>query len=194
MIIVRHRINDSLTLGRIRPNYGVEIDLRLHMGEIVLAHDPRANGEKFSDWLTNYRHKLLILNVKEDGLEQEIIEIVRKKGIENYFFLDQPFPTLRKSVAAGYKVAVRTSEFESLFISPEFLPQWIWVDSFKGEWNHLADAAAVSRNDNVKICLVSPELQGREPEPEIMRIRRYIQTNKLTIDAVCTKNPEFWNA
>ena len=90
-------MNKAKELSSVPSKHGVEIDLRVSEGEIILAHDPFASGELFELWLEEFCHGTLILNVKEDGLESRISEMLRSKGIVDYFFLDQPFPTLRKS-------------------------------------------------------------------------------------------------
>lgn len=94
MKIIRHRVNSSKDLLKIPLEYGIEIDLRWsHDVGIYLSHDPNSPGEAFRDWLESYHHKTLILNVKEDGLEQEILELMNSFSISDYFFLDQPTPT-----------------------------------------------------------------------------------------------------
>ena len=42
----------------------------------------------------------------------------------------------------------------------------------------------------IKTCLVSPELQGRNVDGELDQILGLVDLNDL--DAVCTKNPDFW--
>ena len=190
MIFVQHRCNNSRLLKQVSPDSGVEIDLRLHDGEIVLAHDPRVRGELFSDWLKTYQHALLILNVKEDGLEGEIYELIMKHGIREYFFLDQPFPTLRKSIQEGYQSAIRVSEFEEFNYNPELLPPWLWLDSFSGDWSYLPLLLEKTKDFNIRTCLVSPELQGRDSASERMNLAEII--GKLEIDAICSKNRKYW--
>ena len=55
--------------------YGVEIDLRSENKKIYLHHDPFKKGTLFSEWLKYYNHKLIVLNVKEEGLEKHIIKL-----------------------------------------------------------------------------------------------------------------------
>ena len=43
-----------------------------------------------------------------------------------------------------------------------------------------------------KICLVSPELQGRNAEKEISSTVSFLKQNEIEIDAVCTKLPDLW--
>ena len=68
MIIIKHRVNKIKELKKTSKNYGVEIDLRSNSKNIILNHDPYLNGEKFSEWIKVFKHKLIVLNVKEEGL------------------------------------------------------------------------------------------------------------------------------
>jgi hypothetical protein len=191
-MIIRHRVNTSKELIGVAPQYGAEIDLRLFEGQLVLAHDPFMPGEKFEDWLEGFHHRTLILNVKEDGLESHIIEMLRKKGISEYFFLDQPFPTLRKTAMAGHPVAVRLSEFEPPINSSGIDIKWIWLDSFSGNWDYLREHAQWLTESKIDLCIVSPELQGRHILEESQLIVEKLKELKLKPTAVCTKAPEIW--
>ncbi len=172
--------------------YGVEIDLRLYMGEVVLSHNPFEGGDKFKMWLDHFQHKTLILNVKEDGLEDLIVEILSDRGISDYFFLDQPFPTLRKSLIASLPAALRLSEYENPINLVDLKPGWIWLDSFTGNWSYLEKHSEWLRSGKVKLCIVSPELQGRLNANEAQSIIDLMEKLDLRIDAACTKFPDVW--
>lgn len=191
-MIIRHRVNTAKELSSVPSKHGVEIDLRVSEGEIILAHDPFASGESFELWIEKFCHGTLILNVKEDGLESRITEILQSKGIEDYFFLDQPFPTLRKSVLENRPVALRLSEHENPIEIGDLQIKWIWLDSFSGNWRYLAKHADWLKKGAFKLCIVSPELQGRSPGSESSSIAEAFQKSNLKIDAVCTKTPEIW--
>ena len=83
MIYIKHRINRSAELHSISSNMGVEIDLRSYGGDLIVQHNPFTKGEYFSEWLEYYSHSSLILNVKEEDLEEKIIECLKKKNITN---------------------------------------------------------------------------------------------------------------
>ena len=191
-MIIKHRVNTIEELNETPTMYGVEIDLRLSMGQLVLAHDPFKNGENFELWLEHFQHGTLILNVKEDGLEELVAQKLKDKGISDYFFLDQPFPTIRKSVYADLPVAMRLSEYENPMNLDELRIDWIWLDSFSGDWSYLENHSKWLRNKKMKICVVSPELQGRpiEDEPELILFS--LEKIELNLTAVCTKNSEYW--
>ena len=60
--------------------------------KIIIHHDPFKEGENFYKWIKYFKHKFLILNVKEEGLEKKLIDCMNKNNITSYFFLDQSFP------------------------------------------------------------------------------------------------------
>ena len=86
MIIIKHRINTIDELKSTPVDFGVEIDLRSFKNKIVINHEPFIDSIKFEEWLRFYKHKFLILNVKEEGLEKSILEIIEKFNIQKFFF------------------------------------------------------------------------------------------------------------
>jgi hypothetical protein len=193
MIIVSHRINTSEALLKIPTKSGVEIDIRSRDDQLILHHDPFCDGELLSDWLKNYKHKLLILNVKEEGLEPQILSLMEKYCIDHFFFLDQSFPFIIKSLNAGEKrTAVRVSEYESIETALKVAgnAQWVWVDCFTKF--PINQNEALRLKENFKICIVSPELQGRSDINEIIQLKNLLREINLKPDAVCTKRSDIW--
>ena len=192
MIIVKHRVNNSKDLIKLNKRFGVEIDLRSQKKDIYLHHEPFKKGELFSKWIKNYNHKLIILNVKEEGLEKPILKILRKNKINNFFFHDQTFSSMLKNMSKT-KVSIRYSDFEELKKTDILFKKikWLWVDNF----NKLEidkKLYKLLKRKKVKICLVSPELVKRSRLNEIKKIILFLRKNKIIVDAVCTKRPELW--
>jgi hypothetical protein len=190
MLLIEHRVNTIAHLNRLPRERGVEIDVRDYDGDLRLVHDPLAGGERLADWLTAYRHALVIFNVKCDGLEDRIRGLARAQGIEHYFFLDVASPTLVRLAREGERrVAVRYSEFEPIEFALAFAGkvEWVWVDCF----THLPlDATVHARlREHFRLCLVSPELQ-KHPRARIADYRA--QLRGLPIDAVCSDFCEDW--
>jgi len=97
MIIIKHRINTIEEIINTPREYGAEIDLRSFNKKIYLHHEPFKVGVAFDKWIKSYNHKILVLNVKEEGLENAIIKILKKNKISNYFFMISLFlPCLRQ--------------------------------------------------------------------------------------------------
>jgi len=187
--LIAHRRNTLAELNATPVEYGVEVDIRSQGDQLIVHHDPFRAGESFDAWIAAYRHDVLILNVKEEGLEDRLIGCMRDRGIDDYFFLDQSFPFLVKTASKGERrCAVRVSEFEALDTALSLAGQvdWVWVDCFsrfpldRAGWLRLRDAG-------FRLCLVSPELVGRSSESEILALRRMFASWGVAPDAVCAK-------
>lgn len=194
MELIYHRRNSLEDLVATDMKYGVELDIRSYGSELIIHHDPLCNGLLVAEWLECYKHGTLILNVKEEGLEKRLIELMHSKAITNYFFLDQSFPFLVKWAKFGERrCAVRVSEYESVETALKLggLITWVWLDCFTrfpidySEYKALKDAG-------FKLCLVSPELQGRDAARGIEEMGVYLAQNNMVMDAVCTKRPDLW--
>ena len=205
MEIISHRINTSFQLEDLDDKYGAEIDVRYHNNDLILHHDPFGHGEENSFLLENFlkkwnHEKILILNLKSEGIEKLCIELINFYKIKNWFFLDMSMPFFVKysrmagnGSLAGFSsknLAVRYSDFEPLENALSFSKRvdWLWVDTFN---TFPLDAQSYKRcvDANFKFCLVSPELQGGSKN-EILQMRKAIKD--YSIQAVCTKFPELW--
>jgi len=194
---ILHRAN-NLGQSKLAEGFsGAEIDLRLYFGKVVLAHDPFTEGVSFTDWLSSFTGKFIILNTKETGIEEEIVRIINSAAPQiEYFFLDLPTPYLIKAAKNGIPVAIRVSEVEPIAFTSGIVSNWIWLDSFSGNWTHLEEIRTLRSSIPQKICLVSPELQDRWPntDPEEFEwLKLYLKENSEHIQAICTKNRSFWN-
>lgn len=184
---IAHRINTIEELNKIPKCYGVEIDLRDSGKDIILQHDPFLSGEKFSDFLNHYDHGTLILNIKSERIEHKILDLLKQHSIQDYFFLDSSFPMIYLlSVSGERQSAIRFSEFESLdtVLSMKNKIDWVWVDCFS-KLPIDSHSYQVLKSSGFKLCLVSPELQGR-PE-DIQVYQSYLSKNEIIFDAICTK-------
>jgi hypothetical protein len=194
MKLISHRRNTRQELNATEGKYGIEVDIRSYGNELIIHHDPCVLGESFDEWIADYRHGTLILNVKEEGLEARLIALMHEKGIEDYFFLDQSFPFLIKWSKAGERrCAVRVSEFESIETALTLAGKvdWVWVDCFT-QFPLSHDDAKQLQDAGFKLCLVSPELQGRNAETEIPMLAKLLVDRNIVAEAVCTKRPDLW--
>jgi len=195
MKLIAHRRNTVAELQATDVKYGVEVDIRSVGQQLIMHHDPFVAGdEPFDEWLNAYQHGTLILNVKEEGLEAGLIALMEAKGIDDYFFLDQSFPFLVKWARAGERrCAVRVSEFESIETALALAGKvdWVWVDCFT-RFPLIHKEAQRLKLAGFKLCLVSPELQGRDAEREIPLLASLLNERAIVADAVCTKRPDLW--
>ena len=193
MIIIKHRVNTIKDLKKTDKNFGVEIDLRSSQSGIYLHHDPFKKGELFNKWAKSFKHNILVLNVKEEGLEHKILKILKKNKIKKFFFHDQTFSSLLKNMTKTH-VSIRYSEYESLQKTNYLFKKikWIWIDNFNKIKLEKKFYQELKKN-NVKICLVSPELVKIKRMKEIKKVISFLKKNNFKIDAVCTKKPKLWS-
>jgi len=190
MLYIRHRINTLEDLSEVPKHMGIELDIRDEDNRLILHHDPFTTGIDFELLLKAYDHAFMILNIKTEGIEEAVLELLKKHKVDQYFFLDVSFPALIKLWRAGEKnIAIRFSEYEPLeqCLALKDKVSWVWVDCFndlplnKDNFKQL--------KEHFKICLVSPELQ-KFPVERIAEFKE--QLKDFEIDAVCTKEPDLW--
>ncbi|MBI5209708.1 MAG: hypothetical protein HY927_07050 [Elusimicrobia bacterium] len=193
MEIVAHRVNSIERVAALDARFGAEIDIRSRKGRLVLNHEPHAEGPGLEGFLDAFartrRGRILILNVKEDGLDGEVLPMLAERGIERFFFLDLTYPSTVRLAVRGRerRIALRVSEYEpaaaALLLARRV--DWVWLDCFSGKPAQARTAGALGRR--FKVCLVSPELEGYPPA----RIAGFRPLGRHA-DAVCTKHPELW--
>ena len=184
MEIIIHRVNKVEELLKIPNNFGVEIDLRGYGSEIILHHEPFLKGEKFTDFLENYNHGTLVLNIKETGIEKYVLNLLNKFKVKNFFLLDIEFPYIHNSYKQKFNnIALRYSEYEPIenikIFNNKF--KWIWIDTF-------TKLPVYSNNidylKKYKTCLVCPERWGREKD--IKRFKKIFNEINFKPTAVMT--------
>ena len=188
MEYIAHRINTIEELKKLPAAYGAEVDLRDDFEhKIYLSHDPYERGESFEEYLKAYRHGTMILNIKSERIEPQVLDLLKKYGITKYFFLDSSFPMIHLLSSRGEKnIALRISEYEGLDTVRNMRGRvkWVWVDCFhkipvtKREMDEL-------KSMGYSLCIVSPELQGRSGE--VKKFKDFLKENDMHFDAVCTK-------
>ena len=187
MYFIAHRVNTIKDLLNTPNKYGVEIDLRDYQDKIILQHDPFKEGECFEEYLKNYNHGTMILNIKSEGIEPAVLKLIKKYNIRDYFFLDCSFPMINLLTSKGEKnIALRFSEFEGMdtirFMSQKV--NWIWIDCFS-KLPVVPENYKTLKILNYKLCLVSPELQNQDLKLELYK--NYLQKKDIIFDAICTK-------
>jgi hypothetical protein len=207
-----HRINTIEELQTIPSLFGVEVDIRdsLLTNSLILSHDPFKSGAIFKEYFNHYFHKhfkdkniintintintinkitnTIILNIKSERTELECLKIMEENNFTDYFFLDSNLPMiyLLNKKYNNKNIACRYSEFEPFenYEKIKDMISWIWVDCFTVfPLNHIVYNQF--KNDNKKICLVSPELQNQFEK--INEYREYIIQNNIIPDSICCK-------
>lgn len=162
MIFCIHRVNKVERLRQIAPQFGVEVDIRCKGSQLILNHDPHVDGDDFREYMRSYRHRFIILNIKEAGIEDEVVGIMKEHGVEDYFLLDVEYPFVyRATRKAGFKkISVRYSEAEPIefTLAHRGLVDWVWIDT---NTKLPLDAKTVEQLKGFSLALVSPDRWGR---------------------------------
>ena len=177
----------SLSLG-----FGIEIDVRDYAGDLVISHDIAVdNSLKLSNlldfYLTCKDQPILAFNIKSDGLQDKLKNQLENFNIKNYFIFDPSVPDAIQYIKQGINTFTRQSEYEA---APAFydLANGVWLDEFYSDW---IDEKILNfhHNNAKKICIVSPELHGRDHNLSWKKLRKILIKNLDIKIAICTDYP-----
>jgi hypothetical protein len=195
MTIIAHRINTIEELRELPSEYGVEIDVRAYNGQLILSHDPYRDGERLEAFLAAVENRFVVFNIKESGIEDDVVDLATRYDVTDYFLLDVEFPYIYAASrqSSFRKMAIRFSEAEPLAAAMENADfvDWVWVDTNtqlplnRDNYRKLSEAG-------YRICLVSPGRWGRpeDIDPYISKLKN----EEIKIDAVMTStdNAKRW--
>jgi hypothetical protein len=202
MRIVAHRgywrkaaQQNSLTalLAALQQGWGVETDVRDYRGEPVISHDPpRRPGLALEKLLSLYADlstdAVLALNVKADGLQEEVLALLRKYRVRRYMLFDLSVPDALAYIRVGGTVFTRQSEYEP---SPAFYETaaGVVMDGFHSDWIRKED---VSRHMEASkaVFIISPELHQRPLGPSWKRYKQQLAQPVYGEVMLCTDYPE----
>jgi len=184
MELIAHRLNKIKELKKLPKKYGVEIDLRSSGSKIILNHDSYKNGDTLENYLSNYNHGTLILNIKESGIEREAIKTAKKFNVKSFFLLDVELPFIFQSnKSTNRNISIRYSEYEPIDIAKKFINNigWVWIDTFT---KLPLNKNIVTTLKKFKSCLVCPERWGRSKDikPYFRKMQKinFIPTSVMT--------------
>lgn len=186
----------SFTMG-----FGTETDIRDYSEELVISHDiANANSitvKEMFEIYNRYNNTLpLALNIKADGLQIKLKELLEEYNITNYFVFDMSIPDGLQYIKNNIKSFTRESEYEKM---PSFYDEacGIWLDEFQGHW---IDKEVIKKHieNNKQICIVSPDLHKREYQKEWQHYKEIETELGISNLMICTDYPEvakeFFNA
>lgn len=184
MILIVHRINSIEKLKKIPNKYGVEIDVRCYKKNLILSHDPFESGVHLKKYLKEYKHSLLVANIKEAGIENQVIKEIKKAGIKNFFLLDVEFPYVFKAINSGQKnIAIRFSEKEPINNVKNLVGKlnYVWIDTFTKFPINKKNYIILKKFHK---CLVSPDRWQRPKD--IKKYKNILKKNNFEIDSIMT--------
>ncbi len=174
-------------------NFGTETDIRDYKGTLVISHDIADTAcisvEELFKIYNQREHSLpLALNIKSDGLQDQLKALLVKYNITNYFVFDMSVPDGLGYLKYNIKSFTRQSEYEK---EPSFYEEaeGVWLDEFHSHWIDIEVIRQHLKNNKL-ICIVSPDLHQRTYEKEWQHykdIEKELGINHLMI---CTDHPE----
>jgi len=178
----------SFSLG-----FGTEVDVRDYHGKLVVSHDIADSvSMDFRDFLgvySGYKSNLyLAINIKADGLQSLLLDLLSEHKIKNYFIFDMAVPDALGYLDLGMKVFTRESEFEtssSLYEQAD----GVWMDEFNTHWI-TAQRIQHHIDKEKKVCIVSPELHQMDHSArwnDYKAVSRNLDKGELML---CTDFPE----
>ncbi|MGF1579463.1 MAG: hypothetical protein ACFCD0_08880 [Gemmataceae bacterium] len=172
--------------------FGTETDIRDLTEQLMIAHDsPTVDSLPAEIFLDIHRCLApdvpLALNIKADGLQQRLKELVESFGVKNYFVFDMSIPDTLGYLRQGFPVFTRQSEYE---MEPPVYEQavGVWMDCFLDDWYSEEDIAK-HLDAGKKVCLVSPELHRRDHRPLWDRLAGMSVVRQPEL-MICTDLPE----
>jgi len=144
--------------------FGIETDVRDLGSKLVISHDiPNDHCQTLEAFLEQYHRSgantTLAINVKSDGLAQELNHWLNQFSIRNYFVFDMSVPDSLHYAKLGMTLYARRSEYEPESSQLD-LAQGVWLDGFHGEW-FTANDWEKYLSQGKGVAIVSPELHKR---------------------------------
>ena len=178
----------SFSLG-----FGTETDIRDYKGELVISHDIAdekcISVKEMFEIYNKYDDTLpLALNIKADGLQVKLKELLEEHKITNYFVFDMSVPDGLGYIKQSLKAFTRESEYEKI---PSFYDEscGIWLDEFQGHWI-TKEVLEKHIKNNKQICIVSPDLHKREYKKEWQHYKTIEKELGINNMMICTDFPE----
>ncbi len=183
----------------IKEGFGIETDLRSFKGRIVITHDPASSDNVLSlkelferiKSEPNFRKAYYALNIKEDGIEQKVIELLDEFSIaDRCFVFDMSVPSAitfkrkKNELKSKIMIATRESEYENATLYED--SQVVWMDEFESNWIDMDRIAKHINNGKIAV-VVSPELHKREHKAVWQYCKDLIVQKKQVL--LCTDRP-----
>lgn len=145
--------------------FGTETDIRDCLGELVISHDPPHQGALRAAELFELHRRLgpslpLALNIKADGLQAMLLDLLTTYDVQDFFVFDMAIPDAAGYLRHGIRFFTRQSEWEP--DPPCYAAAaGVWLDAFQSEW-YDTDTIVRHLDHGKQVCVVSPDLHGRE--------------------------------
>lgn len=146
---------------------GTETDVRDLDGELVISHDPPTDAalrlNQFLALLPSTGLPLAV-NIKADGIAERVARAMAERGVTDWFTFDMSIPDTVRQARTGVPYFLRMSDYERT-VDPTLYAgaKGVWLDAFVSETWYDATLVRQLLADGKRVCIVSPELHGRNP-------------------------------
>lgn len=174
--------------------FGIETDVRDHDNELIISHDaPVSKGQylSFDTFLEMYTSgkthtPLLAINIKSDGIQDQLKTAIEKYNLQSYFTFDMSFPSLYFGYQGKLKFFSSVNEYlqEPLLYNK---CSGIWLDAYEHIW-YSSQHMETYLNEGKEVCIVSPELHNRE-HTELWRVIKGSGLSQHPCISICTDLP-----
>ncbi len=196
IIPIAHRINSIELSKDLNSRVGIEFDVHAYKDSLVISHDAFIDGEDFDEFIISNKSRRLAINIKEEGIEERVLQKLIENNVKDAFLFDICFPQCyRIGKHDKSRMGIRISQYERPDLKEcSKFSTYLWVDTFDGNfWLEPEDIIRFKRL-GYKICFVSPELH----RPVLGDFKTYKKRLLDVInllddsDSICTKHIEEW--
>jgi len=148
----------------VKEGFGIETDIRDYCGRLVISHDIANEmclsvGDLVSFYIDGSFESTLALNIKADGLQRLVENVVVEKGVLNYFLFDMSIPEMVVNKERNLKFFTRHSDIEEMPVMYEY-SDGVWLDSFYKENWISVETIEKHLSNHKRVCMISPEIHG----------------------------------
>lgn len=160
-------------------DFGIETDIRDYCGKLVVSHNIALEDSFEFEKVVELYHSLgckkpMAINIKADGIQTILSDVLKKFDIESYFVFDMSVPEQVVYLKENFKTFARMSEYEK---KPVLYEQvcGVWMDEWGEPWIDVSTIKRI-RDDGKLVGIISPEIHKRD------NIRLWEQLKELKKD------------
>ena len=174
----------------IENGFGFETDFRDCGGQVLISHNPPKGDEilaeeVFQIYKAAGSKEPLALNIKADGLQDMMAELLHKYDVTSYFFFDMSVCDTVIYIEKKLQIASRLSEFEKEMPFYRY-SSVVWIDYFNSDGPTIQKVSETLKDGKIA-CVVSPELHKRDHLLMWEQLKSFMNEQKFYL---CTDFPD----
>ena len=175
--------------------FGLETDIRYDKQKgLVISHDVlqvKKKSLRFEYLLLEYKrvqsNAYIAINIKSDGLQKYLKEILFKYKIKDYFLFDMSIPDLISGTKHKLNQYARYSNLEDPYKFTDFT-NGVWIDNFSSEMISKSELINLTKQFH-NLAFVSPELHGNKYKEYWEFVKNFNNSFELNM-MLCTDLPK----